>query len=206
MKRFLLFCLLSSSFLSVLATVSKMNSVTISTSTNIVGAPRASVDGVAIAGGGGGGTEFVTGTTLTTLRNDFVGDVGMKITVGGAGITVTHLGRWVVAGNSGTHTVYLCSDTGFGILGSVSVNTSGATTAAFAYTALGSPITLTASGVYYIVSHETLAGDQWYETTTTVTTTAVATVNDSCYGTAGAALAIVGSGSGHTFVPVSFKY
>jgi hypothetical protein len=51
------------------------------------------------------GTSFVTNQTLGTLRNNFTGNVGYKFTVGTSPVTVTQFGRWVVAGNSGAHTL-----------------------------------------------------------------------------------------------------
>jgi hypothetical protein len=50
--------------------------------------------------------NFVTSVTPgTILRNDIGGAVGVQITVGAQPITVTALGRYVVAGNSQKHTM-----------------------------------------------------------------------------------------------------
>ncbi len=54
---------------------------------------------------GSGSTTFVTGVTLSSLRNNFSGWIGFRFAVGGAPITVTQLGRWVVNGNNGNHTI-----------------------------------------------------------------------------------------------------
>lgn len=151
----------------------------------------------------GGSTEFVTGVSAGSARNDYSDYIGCKITVGGAGVTVTHLGRWVISGNSGTHTVKI-TDGGGTTLGSVSVNTSGATPGTFVYTALGSPVALSASSAYYIASLESGGGDQWLDFTGTVcTTTAVASMDGGAYFPGPT---FVGGGAGHSYGAVSFKY
>ena len=62
--------------------------------------------------------------------------------------------------------------------GSVSINTAaGSASNGFKYAALAAPITLAANTAYYVVSQETSGADQWYDFNTTLTTTAVATVN-----------------------------
>src|SRR5204863_486735 len=50
-----------------------------------------------------GSTALITSFTKTTLRNDFLGWVVERITVGSADISVTSLGRYVVAGNAASH-------------------------------------------------------------------------------------------------------
>jgi len=122
---------------------------------------------------------FVSGQTLsTTFRNNVSGWVGMKITVGAYPIIISQLGRWVMSGNSGTHTVKLVNaTTGVDIPGgSCSVATSGAPVG-FNYTALVAPITLAANTAYYLISQETNGGDWWYEANTALTfNTSLATI------------------------------
>lgn len=152
-------------------------------------------------------TAFITGQTLGTLRSDFSEYVGFEITVGGANVTVTHLGRWIVAGNSGTHTLAIYSgQTGGAVteVATVSLATSGQTAAAFAYAQLATPVTLTAGSKYQIWSLEVNGGDQWYNSDTTVTPTSVATVNSASYRSGGNASA--SGGANNAFGPVSFKY
>lgn len=159
--------------------------------------------GQSAASGGGSSTTFVTGQTLGSLNNNFDLELGTEVTVGAANVVVTQLGRWVVSGNSGTHSLRIRNSSGT-LLGSVSVNTSGATSGQFLYGTLGSPITLTASGVYYIFSLEVNGGDQWYSgADTTISTTAVGIVNQYGYydGTIH-----TGGGLGSCWCPVSFKY
>jgi hypothetical protein len=108
-------------------------------------------------------TAFVTGHTMTALRNDATGWMGMKITVGTSDLLLNQLGRWVVPGNSGTHTVKLVNATTGVDLASATVATAGATSGQFQYTPLATPITLIASNSYYLLSQETAGGDQWYD-------------------------------------------
>ena len=52
--------------------------------------------------------NFVTSVALsTTIRNNFAGWLGMKLTTGTAPVTIRELGRWVIAGNTAAHTVKL---------------------------------------------------------------------------------------------------
>lgn len=53
----------------------------------------------------GSGIEFAVSVTLGTARNNFTGNVGIRIEVGPDPITVTALARWCISGNSATHTV-----------------------------------------------------------------------------------------------------
>ena len=48
---------------------------------------------------------LITAQTPGAPRNNFDGSLGFRFTVGGAAITVTALGRWVVAGNAQTHVI-----------------------------------------------------------------------------------------------------
>jgi len=85
---------------------------------------------------------------------------------------------------------------------SVTVNMAGCTAGQFVYGAVG-PINLPAGGSYYLVSQETIGGDQWYDSGTVSTTTA-AVVNSSAYFYLGA-WNLYGSAS-TSFVPVNFQY
>src|SRR5688572_26527840 len=100
--------------------------------------------------GGPEGTVFVTGQTLGTVRSDFTGEVGFRVTFAGS-VTITHLGRWVKAGNSGTHAMRLVNGSAVTIAGvTATVNTSGASAGAFAYAALAAPVVVSA-GTYYLI-------------------------------------------------------
>jgi fibronectin type 3 domain-containing protein/sarcosine oxidase gamma subunit len=152
-------------------------------------------------------TPFITGQTLGTLRNDVSNWVGCRFAVGTSAITVKELGRWVVAGNSGTHAIKLVNQaTGVDVAGgSVTVNTAGAPTGAFVYATLSSPVTLSANTTYYLVSQETAGGDQWYGADTTVTTTSVGSMNKAARFD-GTSWFVSGNLTSNTYGPSNFKY
>jgi hypothetical protein len=114
--------------------------------------------------------NLLTGITNGTARNDFDTCAGVQWLTGAGGgqPTITHLSRWKIAGNSLTHTIYLCIAAPFSIVTSVSVNMSTGSAGSYVSTALGSPYTVIASTLYAIMSTETNGGDQWYNSDTTV--------------------------------------
>jgi len=152
-------------------------------------------------------TPFITGQTLGTLRNDVSNWVGCRFAVGASAITVKELGRWVVAGNSGTHAIKLVNQaTGVDVAGgSVTANTAGAPAGAFVYATLSSPVTLSANTTYYLVSQETAGGDQWYGADTTVTTTSVGSMNKAARFD-GTSWFVSGNLTSNTYGPSNFKY
>lgn len=95
-----------------------------------------------------------------TTVNTYSGWVGVQFTVGASSLTVTSLGRWVVNGNSGNHTVKIM-DAANNELASVTVNTANGLPDTFAYTALANNLTLLAYNTYSILSYETSGGDAW---------------------------------------------
>src|SRR5207237_910839 len=103
--------------------------------------------------------------------------------VGSSDLQVSSLGRWVVAGNSVSHTVKLVdAATGADVAGgSVSVTTAGAPAGSFAYVKLPSALTLRANGTYYLVSQETAGGDAWYDWDTRVVTTSAGSDTGTVY-------------------------
>ena len=110
------------------------------------------------------GTNFLTGQTLGTLRNNYTGFVGFQFTVGSTPVTVYAVGRIVAPGNTGTHTVKLVNANGTDVPGgSASVATSGGTAGQYKFANLASGVTLLANTTYYLVSQETAGGDQWYD-------------------------------------------
>jgi unsaturated rhamnogalacturonyl hydrolase len=157
------------------------------------------------ASGSNNGTPFITGETLGILYNNTSNQNGFEFTVGASPITVTSLGRWVVSGNTGTHTVYLKTVSDGATLGTALVNTSGATAGAFMYAALGTPVALAANTSYYVLSQEIVGGDRWYGSSTALTTTSVATINNAEYFD-GTSYHMIGSTGAHSQGPVSFTY
>jgi hypothetical protein len=146
--------------------------------------------------------------TLGTLRNNYTGEVGTQLVIGSSPIIVTALGRWVVAGNSGSHVVYLINDRNT-VIASATVNTSGASAGICKYTALATPVTLSAGVTYYLLSAETSAGDQWYDEDTRTTLSPAVTVAKSGFipGTDPTANVQTGAvATGATFGPVNLLY
>jgi hypothetical protein len=150
-------------------------------------------------------TTFVTGETLGTLQNGHVGGVGFEFTVGSSPITVYSLGRWVAAGNSGTHAVSLVQVSNGATVGTVTVNTAGATAGAFTYTSLGTPVVLSANTAYYLLSQEASPGDQWYSGATALTTTTAGTITNAEDSASGGRYSAETAGS-YGWGPVDFTY
>lgn len=152
------------------------------------------------SGGSPATLEFITATTPGAIiaPSD---ERGMKITVGGSPITVTELG---IYGNnshySSSMTLYIRSAAGTD-LGNCSVASWGAA-AEWYWGVLGSPVVLSASTVYYIMTAG-LASNDVYGTATTVTPTSAATVNDAAYGQPPQD---EGVGSNRCTGPLNFKY
>lgn len=160
----------------------------------------------------GGDTPFITGQTLGGLRNDDTGCIGFGITAPATSSTVTQLGRWIVAGNSGTHTLMI-TDGGGTSLGSCSLNTVGQTSGQYAYCSI-TPVIINAgtNPTNFIYSEETNGGDQWYGGTggIAVTSTAMATITHDSYASISGGNCNTGGGfvnaGSFSFVPVNFLY
>ena len=135
------------------------------------------------------GDPYIASKSLGTLRNDYSGWIGTRITIGASPRTVTALGRVRVSTNTGSHTVKLVnSATGLDVPGgSVLLNMSSGTAGEYVYGLLPSPLTLDANTSYLVVSQEFNGGDQWHnDTNTVVTSTSVGTIPGAIYGTTGA--------------------
>lgn len=156
--------------------------------------------GYYFAGGAVTDTPFVTSASLGIL-SAIDGFYGMKITVAGSPITVTELGIYGNASHySASITLYIRSSTGTD-LGNVSVTWG--TGGQYYYGTLASPVVLSASTVYYIMTDDLNANDVYASATTTVTTTGVATVNDAAFGQPPSDET---TGAGHAYGPLNFKY
>jgi hypothetical protein len=82
----------------------------------------------------------------------------------------------VLSGNSGAHQMKLVDGaTKADVPGSaITLNIAGAQAGMFAYAALAAPVTLNAGADYYLICQEAAGGDQFFDSNTAVTTTAVA--------------------------------
>lgn len=147
--------------------------------------------------------EFVISQTAGTPSSSFSGGVGYQFIVGASPITVTQLGRWVVAGNNLTHLMTLVNNLGT-TLASVVVDTAGATSNTYLYGSI-SPYVLSAGGTYAILSNELSGGDQWLDNCTNFVTTSVATLDKYAYFPQGGSYTVVGNSS-QLPGPVNFKY
>lgn len=153
-------------------------------------------------------TAFVTSSTIGSLT---VGGgayyVGFRATMGGVSKTITHLGRYKNPGDVGTHTVGLFDD-GYVLYsgGSVSINMNSAPDAdGYVYVALASPIIVSSSANFRVLSLENSADRYGDYVGTSVTTTAIATIINACYNDFSGSTGEVGS-TGQTYVPLSMKY
>lgn len=158
-------------------------------------------------------TKFVTGQTLGTSRTDGGGAAtGFRLLTGGSTVTVTHVGRYKAAGDSANHFVGFFADSSVPISGgSATVDMSQSADAdGYVYVQLATPLVLSSSTYYRLMSVETTGVDTFYNFDTVITTTAVASVLGGCYATGGAAGGgSVGSdlgGADHSYGPVTFKY
>jgi len=154
-----------------------------------------------------GRTALVTSVSASgaSLSNSLPEWVGMALQAGAAPLTVTSLGRFYVAGNSGTHTLKLVD----GVTGSDIPNASVSVTMAapafsqFVYADLPTPLTLNPGGIYYLVTQETYGGDSLYDWTATVQTTgAAAVLGPVSYRRNWSA----GTAPNQTYGPVDLKY
>jgi hypothetical protein len=171
----------------------------------------------ALQGGAGGyesvelratpGQGFVVAETLGTMRNNFTGFVGMVISVAADPLTVFGLGRFVVVGNGGTHMLKIADGaTGVDLPGAVvTVDLAGRTQNQFAYEIFPAPIILNPNTEYYVVSQETLGGDQFFDLDTSIVTTAVASVVAAAF-TDGVNPFVRGGGPNHSYGPVDLLY
>lgn len=178
------------------------------TATNADGtsAGVASLPTSTVTSGGGGSTAFVIGQTLgSPARNNSSYNDGMVFTVGAAPITITDLGRWVIAGNVQDHQIDLIRASDKVLLGSATQLGAGAIAGQFNYAALSPTIMLAANTQYYLLFHKIAGGDQFYNDAGSVlTTTGVATIDASVWfdGTN----YNLGTTAGQSFGPLSFKY
>jgi hypothetical protein len=147
-------------------------------------------------------------------RHDFDDFLGMAITVGARPLTVVALGRWSGLGVNQTHPMHIVDDVTKQVVNGSDVTVDPGTSTSFVcdgfrYTSLSAPVTLNAGSKYYILTKESLNGDNFYDdlqtdgvTPTVVTPTADATINSSIYFSG----AFIPHPPGLTYGPVNFAY
>lgn len=132
---------------------------------------------ISCAGAGGGSTDFVSSISGGEDATLETGYRGYKIVVGASNINVTQLGCYFTSGTYADVTVKL-KDSSCVELASSVVPISGSTANAFNWAPeLGSPVTLTAGGTYYITQN--VGGFNGFKRNATYTTTAAASITDS---------------------------
>ena len=153
------------------------------------------------------GIEFVDSFTPGTLRSNYTGWVGMKITVGVTALDVLSLGRAYIPNNAGTHNLKIVDEmTGADVPGSLqSVTMMPGAAGEIQYVPLPTPVTLTAGRSYFVLSSETNGGDQFYDFDTQIMTTGVALVTNAAFSDNSINFAVIGAAN-NCFGPVSFTY
>lgn len=149
--------------------------------------------------------SFVTGVTPGTPLNTYNGWVGMKLQTGVLPLTVYSLGRYAVAGNSGSHEMRLFRAANYEVIASVNVNMTGAAAGKFQYADLAAPIVLAPATTYILASREYSGGDYWYNCNTEVTSSSDGTVSEGAYSPTGTNFYFY-CGAGHSYVPVDLRY
>jgi hypothetical protein len=152
---------------------------------------------------GGGSGAWLTGSPTGSTRSDFTGNLGCQFTVGGSNLSVTHLGRWIVSGNSGDHWVKVSTTAGT-LLATITFNATGKPAGDYYWEAI-TPITLNASSSYFIYASELNGGDAWYDQQV-ISSTAVASIDNAAYDSDLDDLLSNSGDAGKVFVPVNFKY
>jgi parallel beta-helix repeat protein len=154
---------------------------------------------------------FVTSYSPGSQVNGGVSNawVGMRLRVGGAPITVTHLGRWKHSNNTQTHTLKIVNaSTGQDLsAAAVQISMSGKTNGQFAYAALPAAVTLNANTEYLIVSSEHTPlnnGDFFYDYNGSMATTSAGQALSAVYW-GGSSWVRLGSTNAN-IGPVSFQY
>lgn len=121
-------------------------------------------------------SRLIVSKTLGRARNDFSGVAGIGFTVAGAPLVVQTLGRYVVPGSTGSHTLKLVDAATRADVpgGAVTLDLSTVSASGdFAYASLLTPITLNAGADYFLVSSESLGGDQYYDSNIVVASAVV---------------------------------
>lgn len=168
-----------------------------------MGAVQQVVASLGSAGAAPEGDPFLTSTPIEALRSDFAGCLGFSFTTPASPVlTVTALGRWKVAGNNQSHTVSLKLADGTVVASAIVDFSAGGTDGAYNYTSI-TPVALSPSTKYFVVSSETNGGDQWHDSGA-VTTSGVATLGSSAYQT-GCVGAPTEAVAGEAYVPVNVK-
>jgi len=148
----------------------------------------------------------ITSIVADTLRNNYAGWVGFRFNVGADDLTVTELGRWKVSGNSGSRALEIRNSSGT-VVASATLDMSLGSAGGFTFVKLGSPVVLSASGTYYMISSEANGGDEWHDDVSgmNVTPTTAITVTGSVY-SSGSGVPTLATPDVHSYGRPNFKY
>jgi hypothetical protein len=150
---------------------------------------------------------FVTSFQAGTPRAGEDGWFGMAFDVVANGITVKKLGRAHIAGNTGAHELRLLDEADTTqILGSASVDLNSESLDGFKY-AIVTPanVPLQINHRYFLLSRESLGGDNFLTQDTVVTTRAEASVSSAVESPTLVGFSTAG-GPNHAYGPVNFQY
>jgi hypothetical protein len=149
---------------------------------------------------------FVTDFVAGTVRAGEDGWFGFAFVADVPGLTVEKLGRFYLPSNSGSHDIDIIDGATLQILGKATVDTSSEDLDGFKYAIVTpSPVTLNVNDEYFILSLETLGGDDFLTQDTTVTTNAEASVTNAIESTTLVTFTTAG-GSDHVYGPLNFQY
>src|ERR1039458_10263634 len=118
----------------------------------------------------------ITSITLGTDYNGSTDCRGMAFRLTSQPITITSLGRWVYAGNSGTHSLLL-TDSSASTLASCSLNTSGLSVG-WHYCSITPYVISSTDAFFSVYSQELNGGDHWSYANTGVSSTILTAVQD----------------------------
>jgi hypothetical protein len=139
----------------------------------------------------------ITGRSGGVIRNDATkAMLGFKFVMS-SDATITHLGRWVLEGNSRTHTLQLLTAS-TQVLASVIVDMAGKTPGQFEYVPLPAPVLIASGQEYFLMSSEPMGGDAWYSFDQTLTVHPLISYIHSAYD------GQLASNTGKSYGPVSF--
>jgi hypothetical protein len=124
---------------------------------------------------------YVQSLAQGTLRNDWTGWAGMRLTVGNAPISVTALGRMFIQGNSEAHLVRIVEAESKAVLAEANVQMKGGMSGQFQYAQLFEPVRLQPGKTYYMLSQETFGGDYWLDGNSVATTSNLGTIDGSSF-------------------------
>jgi hypothetical protein len=148
---------------AVATTIEAQGAVYLATSRNLTEFDNLSI--VPLSEPGPGPASFLSTVTFGSTRNDFTGDMGMKISIGSEDVPVVELGRAYAHGNARAHILKLTRASDGAVLASAQISMAAGVpdVRGFKHARLRAPVVLASNTAYYVTSSETAGGDSWYE-------------------------------------------